>query len=1633
MAQGDSYSENLDKRTRSIENNKVKSGEGMADREEASTQLQAIQAEQRNNLSLRQADIQATSRQQDVMSQAAQIATESAGPSTAAVLGKYGIPAPKVLKKETHDVKVVPPKIEITNNNYNTTNNSGPVGGRDIAFKSPDTEAAASQGKFKNWLNTTFLAQKEENNKREREYEKRESSLVRSSNKMLSKITAAGREMAESFNPSNFGQSVGNQFRILLLIFVTRFLAKHWTKVLRIISWVGDKIKAGLDYFGITTEGKKMMARGGGIRGDIISFFGGDPKRDNLFTLFKKIGEELIDHLKRKLDHAMELRGEAIKAIQFPSLSGDINTVIGNIAGYLGNILTALVDPKAGIQASIRANISNAGLTSSTRAMQESESRGEPGYFDEQKGFKDTSAGDAAIVNTVNGKRRYSLLPNSLSGNELANNTSASMSQSMDILGALNDAKSTGRIDTARVASGLQRMSNMAEKEGLVTVDGEFVRRMFASAATPLIKAGHIKTRRMRLIQVPKTTEELQDMENAGGFIAGAGQTFGAESMTEMIPSGSARYAVNLGIASRGSRTIGAAQSGSRSGGLFHTAATALTGGGNNAYYDAAVSGVQSWMNKFAADKYVMKMVPDDDPRVKKYRNIPIEAYTLDKTALNAMVSRLFHTKEINSSDENFVKSIRNVLYQTAGGKGAAQAKFSKYGGDGNMEDFDVDQQFQSLNDFTNHSNQYDAIDNNDDAMKRMRAIGNNAAGLGSSAWDAAGNAIENLGVELNKIKITKGAQKKNGGYVMGKLMKGLGLTKAQAAGVTGNLMFESSLNPSNNIIDTNNRRAGGLAMWNGENFAKLINYAKGRGKDWRDLDVQTDFLVGTLDGSIPYGNKQINEVNSRLRRASTPQQAATAFFYYEKFKGYNNWGDHDGFKIPRIQYANSFAGVPVNNVYVPASLSGDSSNISTPSGGFNTSSSSSSGSSASSVGGGSDDGTGLSNGSSSGGGLGNTLVNLGNKIENANPFDVKTPQQMAYDTAMSNLKSESGKEYDSPILRKMHGKNYTDFEKSWIKTAQKDRARQMKMAAHYKWAMGVWNAFPTPWQRLKFLKDSNADDFATRVATLSDKDFKSTVDYVKQAMRNSNELGNIDKNFKNMEKENPDYKIFNEGLLWTPIKYHRSDKESENLNKEVVKLIQMGEIDAAKKLIADTYDKEFGKGNSKKKTTAVTKATGKVNKIVNKTAHQDTIREIDSEIKKNDEAIKEAYADISSLSGKERDDKWNKLVKPLLDKKEDLNIRKKAIETSNISSKTGGAGTANGDKKSAATVDKVNRIDKLIGDNASIQNQLKKLGFEHKLYNFNDDKDSAKYKEDKAKYDALKAKLNENTNELDKLVIGTGKSIKLKRKQIEDIGKALGVNMKQIEGEYKAMVEGGLNGNKALLELQKKYGATVIEYLRALRKDMENEVNSEIKAIQNEKANWGKSHNLSASGSNAKYVARWDRSTPESFFSGKTAEERHINKILFLYKNHMLTGEELKNYRVLLRKYGYGFGTYNYGYTLKNWSMGGASSLTSWNANVWSGRNKSNVDKVVKERNKGDKNWRSRHIYRDIEGSNNLLLGIQRSIDEGNKVRATAANVAAANAAHTSSIDRKTSPRRPQATPVKKKYVVAATPWKKK
>jgi len=64
------------------------------------------------------------------------------------------------------------------------------------------------------------------------------------------------------------------------------------------------------------------------------------------------------------------------------------------------------------------------------------------------------------------------------------------------------------------------------------------------------------------------------------------------------------------------------------------------------------------------------------------------------------------------------------------------------------------------------------------------------------------------------------------------------GLSLEASAGIVGNLMSESGLNPYNYVKNDNGGPSGGIAMWHNKRLQRLKNYATKRGKNWQDIET---------------------------------------------------------------------------------------------------------------------------------------------------------------------------------------------------------------------------------------------------------------------------------------------------------------------------------------------------------------------------------------------------------------------------------------------------------------------------------------------------------------------------------------------------------------------------------------------------------------------------------------------------------------------------------------------------------------------------------------------------------------------------------------------------------------------------
>lgn len=129
-----------------------------------------------------------------------------------------------------------------------------------------------------------------------------------------------------------------------------------------------------------------------------------------------------------------------------------------------------------------------------------------------------------------------------------------------------------------------------------------------------------------------------------------------------------------------------------------------------------------------------------------------------------------------------------------------------------------------------------------------------------------------------------------NSWYAYDYLQKKYGYTPAQAAGIIGNLMQESTFmtNARNKGDGSDGSDSVGIGQWNGDRGRAMLGYAKSNGLDPNKLDTQLDFLHHELQTSEQGSYK-------RLMAADNVDDATAAMIGYERPRGYSKDNPRNG------------------------------------------------------------------------------------------------------------------------------------------------------------------------------------------------------------------------------------------------------------------------------------------------------------------------------------------------------------------------------------------------------------------------------------------------------------------------------------------------------------------------------------------------------------------------------------------------------------------------------------------------------------------------------------------------------------------------------------------------------------------
>lgn len=709
--------EDIEKRVRAMTGKKdIPDDKQQAAFQSAQNELVRINSERQNNLALANAEANADAQVNETLLQAGEMASmgspavqqqvESMNPQTQAVLSKYGLGKPRVQRTQGREVKVTPQKVQITNNNItNTTNNvavppaniGGPVQGRTLAIKQEDP----GQARFKTWIQSAFAKQNAKAAQREKEYQRREWSLSRSANKMMKYLSDLGSNISEKLNPNKMAATVGGQFKTILFLFGTMFLAKHWKKVI--------EIGASIEKFFLGAKGEAADGKGRGRSGFakmLISVFGGDPNgKDGILDSLGKFfwnpsgngGKGVFDLLLLKIKMFFQEGAEAVKKLELPKIDLDkpLNS-LGDLFKYLGNVISCLFTGSEGLKSAISGELKSKGAKSQTGEDEsgdklswvngKDESIWTSKKFDKKLGADElkqigrVGLGEAGVNYGDFASERNNInylkgIDTDSNGN-LTGTVGSTLRQSSAISSMITDKNS---INTVGVLTGLRNiekavLDNKAKygntAMGVAVEDKSFFTNLGLSEEDikDLIKSGDIKTQKFKYVVDKKTPDELKrELEINGGDPVLAGANGAARGMINSAIGKHSLIGTIVGIA--GGAALCFLPGGQIAAVPIIT--SALTGGTagyllGKAYDDPKVQGALDFSKAVIKSKdtaeWVIRMVPATDKRPGLYFNEEdgtlsdkpltgrrrrtasnqiVEKYTVTENALNKIKEKL--------------------------------------------------------------------------------------------------------------------------------------------------------------------------------------------------------------------------------------------------------------------------------------------------------------------------------------------------------------------------------------------------------------------------------------------------------------------------------------------------------------------------------------------------------------------------------------------------------------------------------------------------------------------------------------------------------------------------------------------------------------------------------------------------------------------------------------------------------------------------------------------------------------------------------------------------------------------------------------------------------------------------------
>lgn len=725
------------------------------------------------------------------------------------------------------------------------------------------------QARFKTWISNAFAKQNQQAAAREKEYQRREWSLTRSTNKLMKHLSDLGKSVSERLDPRKLASSVGGQFKTILFLFGTMFLAKHWKRIVKFAANVETF------FFGEPDPNDPKAPRGrSGFSKMLISLFGGDPN-SNKSTILGSLKDLLytgdekrpgaFDYLFLKIKNYFSEGAEAIKNLELPKIdTDDLLGSLKNIVGYFGNVISTLFTGADGLKKGIDNQIkevsknSKYGLTSDgkkdlswiddradvneklsnfyTQHFRESYGnlKGYEDLIDSKGRLTDIARGD--IIHTrdkdANNYVRYSDVTES---GELTGTVGSTFRASNAVSSMLGDKKTVNTVGVTSLLGDIEKAVDKNEesgdKKGIAIESSEFLTRtgLTLDDIDELKKRGDITEGSFKYVLEPKTLEELAfEYKNQPPGPEEAALKAGLQTHLENV--------TGIGDLKKwGFRLAGLA------GGIAlcfvpggQALAIPLIAGGLTAGELTAQASQSPWVRGGLAalntkkarvlPRYTMRLVDVNDPRPgvdlgrmgdmstitvpKNQKDATIvNGYRIKKGVINRIKDRIggFKTKDKDGNVSYKSFDITDSEIRTNMDKHVRGIQTALHGKVAENVDYDL--------------NNYKGIQNVLDLKAKNRAyeqeVWNNSPMKKSGEY--IGDAVDGVKGYITgnrpPEKITDEVRKARILKAMDFAMKELGMTKEQAAGLVGNFLRESQLVTTAKNPDS---LATGIAQWLG-------------------------------------------------------------------------------------------------------------------------------------------------------------------------------------------------------------------------------------------------------------------------------------------------------------------------------------------------------------------------------------------------------------------------------------------------------------------------------------------------------------------------------------------------------------------------------------------------------------------------------------------------------------------------------------------------------------------------------------------------------------------------------------------------------------------------------------------------